>query len=250
MPQAGEAMGLSAALALTTSGSSGRLAPRGLTDAAARESRPASLENDSVVAPFPFRIIALRHGETAYNAESRLQGQLDIPLNARGRDQARSIGKALGAGAGAEIREIDAANAFFASPLVRARETMDIVRDAMGLAPGRYKLDARLKELSFGAWEGMTWREIEARDPGGIRTRRKDKWNFAPPDGESYAMLAERLRPWLSRLTGDTFVVSHGGVARALMTLIAGVAPAKAAEAPIAQGRALCFENGGCSWIS
>ena len=201
------------------------------------------------MASFPFRIIALRHGETAHNAENRLQGQLDIPLNARGRDQARSLGKALGAEAGAEIREIDAASAFFASPLVRARETMEIVRDAMGLEPGRYKLDARLKELSFGAWEGLTWRDIEARDPKGLKARSRDKWSFTPPAGESYGMLAERLRPWLDGLNGDTFVVSHGGVARALMTLIAGVAPAKAAEAPITQGRALCFENGDWYWI-
>ena len=107
-----------------------------------------------------------------------------------------------------------------------------------------------MKELSFGAWEGLTWPEIEARDPKGVWARRKDKWSFAPPGGESYAMLAARVRPWLDALTGDAFVVSHGGVARALMTLIAGVAPAKAADAPIAQGRALRFENGGCHWIT
>ena len=51
------------------------------------------------------------------------------------------------------------------------------------------------------------------------------------------------------RLSGDAFVVSHGGVARALMALVAGVAPPKAVNAPIAQGRALCFENGSCHWI-
>jgi probable phosphoglycerate mutase len=95
----------------------------------------------------------------------------------------------------------------------------------------------------------LTWPEIEARDPKGLATRRRDKWNFAPPGGESYAMLAERLRPWLDRLSGDAFVVSHGGVARALMALVAGVAPPKAVNAPIAQGRALCFENGSCHWI-
>jgi probable phosphoglycerate mutase len=57
------------------------------------------------------------------------------------------------------------------------------------------------------------------------------------------------LRPWLDRLSGDAFVVSHGGVARALMALVAGVAPPKAVNVPIAQGRALCFENGSCHWI-
>ena len=99
---------------------------------------------------------------------------------------------------------------------------MEIARGAIGLSPGRYRLDPALKEISFGAWEGLTWPEIEARDPSGVRARRKDKWSFTPPGGESYATLAERLRPWLSGLTGDAFVVSHGGVARALMTLIAG----------------------------
>ena len=199
---------------------------------------------------FPYRLIFVGHGETAYNAERRLQGQLDIPLNARGRQQARAVGRTLGARIGSEIERLEAAGAFMASPLERARETMEIARDAMGLAPGRYQLDPILKEISFGAWEGLTWPEIEARDAKGVWVRRKDKWSFAPPRGESYAMLAARVGFWLDGLTGDAFVVSHGGVARALMALIAGVGPAKAADAPIAQGRALRFENGGCHWIT
>ncbi len=210
---------------------------------------PVFLNQESVVAPFPHRLIFMRHGETAYNAEGRLQGQLDIPLNARGREQARSVGQTLQARIGAEIEQLEAARAFVASPFVRARETMEIARGAIGLVPGRYHLDAALKEISFGAWEGLTWPEIEARDSRGVRARKQDKWNFTPPGGESYAMLAERLRPWLDGLAGDAFVVSHGGVARALMMLVAGVAPAKAADAPIAQGRALYFENGSCRWI-
>ena len=119
---------------------------------------------------FPHRLIFLRHGETAYNAENRLQGQLDIPLNARGREQARAVGRTLAARIGPEIDRLEAADAFIASPLERARETMEIARDAMGLPPGRYALDPVLKEISFGAWEGLTWPEIEARDPKGVRT--------------------------------------------------------------------------------
>jgi broad specificity phosphatase PhoE len=202
------------------------------------------------VPEFAHRLIFLRHGETAYNAENRLQGQRDIPLNARGREQARALGRTLGARIGSQIDWLDAADAFIASPLERARETMEIARNAIGLPPQAYRLDAALKELTFGAWEGFTWPEIAARDPKAVRARSEDKWSFVPPGGESYAMLAERVRPWLDGLTGDAFVVSHGGVARALMMLIAGVAPAKAAEAPIAQGRALCFENGGYRWIT
>ena len=63
---------------------------------------------------------------------------------------------------------MEAAGAFVASPLVRARETMEIARDALGLEPHRYRLDTALKEISFGVWEGLTWPEIEARDPSGI----------------------------------------------------------------------------------
>jgi broad specificity phosphatase PhoE len=208
-------------------------------------------EGDCLRVPeFPHRLIFVRHGETAYNAENRLQGQLDIPLNHRGREQARAVGRTLGAQTGSEIDRLEAADAFIASPLERARETMEIARDAMGLPPSRYRLDPVLKEISFGAWEGLTWREIEARDPKGVSARRKDKWSFVPPEAESYAMLAARLRPWLDGLAGDALVVSHGGVARALMKLIARIAPAKAADAPIAQGRALCFENGKCRWIT
>jgi broad specificity phosphatase PhoE len=201
------------------------------------------------VTPYPFRLIFLRHGETSYNAENRLQGQRDIPLNAAGRDQASAIGKTLRARLVEEIDRLEAAGAFFASPLKRARETMELARAAMGLPPKRYRLDPVLMELSFGEWEGLTWAEVRARDPNGVKARRADKWRFAPPGGESYAMLVERLAPWLASLAGDAFIVSHGGVARAFMTLMAGVPPEIAAEAPIAQGRAILFDQGRYAWI-
>jgi probable phosphoglycerate mutase len=207
-------------------------------------------EGDRLRVPeFPYRLIFVRHGETVYNAESRLQGQLDIPLNARGREQARAVGGTLRTLIGREIDRLEAARAFFASPLERARETMEIARGAMGLEPERYHCDPVLKELSFGVWEGLTWPEIEAKDAKGLRARRKDRWAFVPEGGESYAMLADRLRPWLDGLREHAFVISHGGVARVLMALIAGIPPAKAVGAPIIQGRAILFENGGCRWI-
>ena len=198
---------------------------------------------------FPHRLIFVRHGETAYNAENRLQGQLDIPLNARGRQQARAIGGTLRRIAGREIDRLEEAQAFFASPLERARETMEIARDAMGLTPKHYRLDPVLKELSFGLWEGLTWPEIEIKDPKGLRARRDDRWGFLPAGGESYAMLADRLSRWLDGLNEDAFVISHGGVARVLMALIGGIPPAKAVRAPIIQGRALIFEKADCKWI-
>ncbi len=198
---------------------------------------------------FAFRLIFVRHGETSYNAENRLQGQRDILLNARGRDQASAVGRRLRASLGDEIDRLEASAAFVASPLGRARETMELARAAMDLPPKRYRLDRTLVELSFGAWEGLTWTEVKARDPEGVKARRADKWGFAPPGGESYATLAERVRPWLAALSADAFIVSHGGVARALMSLLAGVPGETAAEAPIVQGRAILFEDRGYRWI-
>jgi broad specificity phosphatase PhoE len=198
---------------------------------------------------YPHKLIFLRHGQTAYNFESRLQGQRDVPLDGKGREQASAIGRLLGARLGAEIARLASANGFWASPLSRARQTMEIARASMGLNAQPYNLDQRLLELSFGEWEGMTWDQIERAYPGAIEERDADKWNYAPPGGESYAALTERVRSWLLEREGDAFVVSHGGVARTLMTLLAGVDPPVAAEAPIRQGRALIFEKGGCAWL-
>ena len=201
------------------------------------------------MAPVPYRILFVRHGETDYNAEGRLQGQRDIPLNGRGRAQAAAIGRALAKALPEAIAALEAAEAFVASPLIRTRQTMELARASLGLAPERYGLEPALKELTFGEWEGLTWPQVAKRDPAGARAREADKWNFAPPGGESYAMLAARLQPWLESLKADGFVVSHGGVARALMTLIAGVSPQAAENADIWQGRAILFAGGGLRWI-
>jgi probable phosphoglycerate mutase len=95
----------------------------------------------------------------------------------------------------------------------------------------------------------MTWAEVWAQDPAGARAREHDKWGFTPPGGESYAALAERVKPWLAELDGETFVVSHGGVARVLLALLARMPALQAASAPVWQGRALVFEQGSAEWI-
>jgi probable phosphoglycerate mutase len=196
-----------------------------------------------------YRIVFVRHGETNYNAENRLQGQRDIPLNGKGREQAKAVGRTLGRALADEMARLDAAGEFYASPLTRTRETMELARAAMGLAPQRYQLSPILMELSFGEWEGLTWAETAAHDPAGARAREKDKWRFVPPGGESYGMLVERVRPWLEARAADCLIVSHGGVARAFCHILAGLDPAKAEHAAIWQGRALIFEHGGYSWL-
>jgi probable phosphoglycerate mutase len=188
-------------------------------------------------------IYFVRHGETDWNREARLQGQRDVPLNARGRAQAAETGRRL-----AELLPDVAALDFVASPLGRTRETMEILREAMGLAPDAYRLEDGLKELTFGRWEGLTWREVRAREAAAAARRENDKWNFVPPEGESYAMLAERVVPLARGLDGDTVVVSHGGVARALLAGLAGVAEHQAPRIDIWQGKVLVIEPGRYRW--
>ncbi len=197
----------------------------------------------------PHRLWFIRHGETDWNREGRLQGQQDIALNAKGREQASAVGRMLRKLAPREIDALERAHAFVASPLIRTRETMQRARSAMGLAPDDYRLSHDLKELTFGDWEGLTWPEVQARDPKGAAARSANKWNFTPPHGESYAALAARLTPWVASMDRNVLVASHGGVARALMYLIGGVAPKIAAEASVYQGRALLFADGRFTWL-
>ncbi len=194
------------------------------------------------------RLYFLRHGETEWNVEGRLQGRQDIPLNALGREQAARAGKTL-----AKIlrsRNLDAAALQFqCSPLLRTRQTLEIARAHMGLPADGGKIDERLIEFTFGRWEGLTWPEVCARDLELARAREADKWRFLPPGGESYAQLAERLKPWLAAQTEPSVVVSHGGVARALMALIGGLSEARAPNADIWQGRVLVFSAQRFDWI-
>jgi broad specificity phosphatase PhoE len=199
--------------------------------------------------PYPYRLIFVRHGQTPYNAENRLQGQRDVPLDGKGRQQAEAVGRYLAAHRGPDLARMAAAGAFWASPLARTRQTMELMRVAMGLPLQPYHLDARLMELSFGDWEGLTWDEVRARDSAGVKARQADKWNYAPPHGESYARLVKRVQPWLDERTGDALVVAHGGVARVLLAMLAGKAPEAAAEAGIWQGRALIFDKGAATWV-
>jgi broad specificity phosphatase PhoE len=166
-----------------------------------------------------------------------------VPLNAVGRVQAEQVGARL-RGLVPDYAELD----YVASPLSRARDTMEILRAAIGLPPAAYRLDERLQELSFGAWEGLTWREIRAREANMTRVRARDKWTFVPPGGESYAMLGERVTPALADIKREAVVVAHGGVARVLLHVLGKVPPHQASEAPIWQGKVLVFDNGGHVW--
>jgi probable phosphoglycerate mutase len=165
-------------------------------------------------------IVFVRHGETDWNATGRLQGHRDIPLNDRGRGQARRNGRAI-AEYFPDIGDFD----FVASPLARARETMEMVRTSLNLEPAGYRLDDRLKEVHHGAWEGFTDEELAEHDPYAAARRRADLWHFMPSGGESYELLSERVWGWFATLDHPAVVVAHGGVGRVLRRRILDIDP-------------------------
>jgi 2,3-bisphosphoglycerate-dependent phosphoglycerate mutase len=151
------------------------------------------------------RVLAIRHGETAWNLATRIQGQLDIALNDTGHWQARRLALAV-ADAGL--------SALYASDLQRARKTAQAVAAQCGLA---VVADAGLRERSFGIFEGRTYAEIEQHWPVlAQRWRRRDP-DFGPDGGEALAAFYARSVACATRLAarhpGETIaLVAHGGV--------------------------------------
>jgi broad specificity phosphatase PhoE len=190
----------------------------------------------------PPTIYYIRHGETDWNVEGRLQGHQDIPLNARGRAQGAHCGEILRDLFAREGRD-PAALDYQSSPLGRARQTMELARPALGLKPDGYRIEPRLIEICFGEWEGFTIAQLRSRDPERTAMREHDKWHFVPPGGESYEIVAGRMRAWYERLSQDTVVAAHGGTARGLIAMLGIAKPAAAPLLDIAQGVVYVFED-------
>lgn len=196
--------------------------------------------------PLSAPIYVIRHGQTDWNVEERLQGQADTDINDVGRGQADANGARL-AGLLDDLPAYD----FVCSPLRRTRETMERVRLQLGLPRAGYRTDPRLKEIHFGAWQGFTYEELEAAAPGTTAPRARDKWGFVPPGkaAESYAMLAQRVKPWLEERAGPTVCVTHGGVIRALFYLTGNAGSDEAAAMRIPQDRILRLRAGAAEWL-
>lgn len=188
-------------------------------------------------------IYYVRHGETEFNRQGRLQGRRDTALNAYGRRQAAECGVLLG-DLFARDHRLAQDFKYICSPLKRARETMEILRAALGLNAHDYEVDARLIEIAYGEWEGLTLHEIETRNASVLSARERDKWDFAPPGGESYSELADRIGNWYRSLTVDTVVAAHGGGVRALMAILNVVSEEQATHAQIEQGVIYIFADG------
>jgi probable phosphoglycerate mutase len=187
----------------------------------------------------------VRHGETDWNALQRYQGRRDIPLNARGRGQAARNGRALADLLGARAASLD----FVSSPLLRSRETMEIIRRELTLPPQAYRVDQRLAEIDYGHWEGRFWTELPHTDPEGFAARKADTWGWQPAGGESYRMLSERVAGWLAGVTGDAVVASHGGVSRVLRGLVLQLEPPRIFALDVPQDKVLVVRSGSVEWL-
>jgi probable phosphoglycerate mutase len=153
----------------------------------------------------PTRLFAIRHGETAWNAELRIQGHTDIPLNDTGRRQAEQMARALAD---------EGIAAIYSSDLQRAAATAAALAQATGVA---VTPEPALRERHFGSFEGSTFREIEERWPDdALRWRQRDP-GFGPGGGETLLAFYERSTEAATRLAarhpGQAIaLVAHGGV--------------------------------------
>ena len=186
-----------------------------------------------------FPVFFVRHGQTDWNKEKRFQGHSDIPLNDVGRGQAMRNGQALRK----ELGD-DPSIRFVASPLVRATETLEIIRTAMKLPPKRYAIDDRLIEIDLGDWNGKTPSEINTENPGIFEEREEDKWAFEVPGGESYAIASARTRDFIMTLDSPTVVVGHGASGRLLRGYLGPWKREKVAHLPARQDVVYKLERG------
>ena len=164
-----------------------------------------------------------RHGETLFNVERRWQGSRnDSALTARGLEHARETGLIL-------KNLIDPAKPprFVASPMGRARATMEGALEALGLARDGYTTDARLAEIDLGEWTGILADEVKVTDRARWEARQKDKWNIPCPGGESFRMAAARAQEWLESVDRETVAISHGVFGRVLRALYLGLDPSQ-----------------------
>lgn len=161
----------------------------------------------------PGRILLLRHGDIGETFQGRYLGQSDPPLSLQGREQAAWWAGEL---AGIGLKRI------LTSDLRRARATAEIIAQGREVAP---RLEPSLREIDLGDWEGLERSQVVRRWPELHAARGEDLSGFRPPQGESFADLAERVWPViavLSRMEGPSLVVTHAGVIRAVVCRLMG----------------------------
>ena len=185
-------------------------------------------------------IIFIRHGETDWNRQGLIQGSIDTDLNDRGHAQAKAVAALLLSHAG-EWAGYD----IIVSPQRRARQTASYILSA--LARIEHGVDARVRELGFGVWEGKPFWELKdspvyPADPEG-------RFFWRPDGGESYEDGVARVNDWRATLTRPTLVISHGAVGRCLMGSVAGLGPRDLVNLPTPQGAYCRLSRGQIDWF-
>jgi broad specificity phosphatase PhoE len=163
-------------------------------------------------------LYVVRHGECEHNAAGWAAGQDDSPLTARGKEQARTNGRVLKDVAG-DVAALD----YFASSLHRACNTMELLREEIGLPATGYRADGRLMEGNLGDHARISTGDF-LRHPGHLA----DPWNYVRPNGESQAMIYERVGRFLLAVVRDSVIVTHALPVIMLRAHYLGLSPAQA----------------------
>jgi len=160
------------------------------------------------------RLLLVRHGQTAYNAEVRFMGQLDIPLDEIGRVQAQAVARRL-----SHERPLS----IYCSGLSRAYDTAAAIQSVIPSHP-ELRVDGRLTEGHFGLWQGKTYDSLRKEDADRLAKWEADRLAVAPPEGESLPEIAVRVRAAYADICADNqgkaaIVVAHGGSLQVLIAL-------------------------------
>ena len=164
------------------------------------------------------RLLLVRHGQTAYNAEVRFMGQLDIPLDEIGRVQAQAVAKRLC---------LERPVALYSSGLSRAYDTASAIQSAIPSHP-ELRIDGRLTEGHFGEWQGKTYDSLKVKDTQRLAQWEADRLHVAPPGGETLPQMAERVQAAYNDICAENrdktvIVIGHGGSLQVLIILALGL---------------------------
>ena len=186
-------------------------------------------------------IYLLRHGQTEWNVEGRYQGHLDSPLTQKGEEQAKNNAHKL-----KKYLNISDVK-FFSSPLGRAKSTAEIIAKELGISREIIIYEEALKEFNYGIFEGETKRFCQTNLKEEYQAREANKWSYVLENGESYEMVTERLKSWLSTLEGDNqtiVIIAHEMINRALRGLYLGLKKAEILTLFQPNDRLIKLENG------
>lgn len=156
----------------------------------------------------------VRHGETDWNLENKIQGQTDTDLNDNGRKQAEELADRV-------ARELSGIKKIYSSRQKRALETAQIIGRRLSVSPIVYQ---GLEEINLGKWEGYTWRQVREEFKEEYQVWHQNRRYQVPPDGESYQQLLDRLLPALDDIVRkegqDVLIVTHSAVIMTLMSYV------------------------------